>query len=149
MDELTRLINEAMDARNLGVNALKRSADRAELKLSSSTISLYRRGSFPKSIPEDTLQAFSQLLDIPVEKLYRAAYGNDGAAIVGERVTITDSLDRLNPRQQKLVRQLIHELSRTQEVPNDTNHETQSAYGLAAYNDPDPDIGPDAIADDT
>lgn len=119
MPELSRLIDEAMTKKNIGINALSRAADKAGLPLSASTISLYRRGSLPKSIPSKTLEAFSQLLGIPRNDLYEAAYGGQvSAEDQQERASLEESINRLPERQQKLVRQLIHELARNENTRN-------------------------------
>ncbi|WBL18471.1 hypothetical protein [Citricoccus sp. NR2] len=148
MDELAKLIDDAMTEKGIGVNALNRAAERAGLKLSASTISLYRRGAFPKSVPAETLHAFSVLLDIPERDLHRAAYGTGGPTATAERATLAESLGKLSPRHRKLVSQLIHELNRTQEDPNESEpQESREDYGLAAHTrkpgDPDPDQAPD------
>src|SRR5690625_3970676 len=93
MPELSKMINEAMTKKDIGINALSRAADQAGLSLSSSTISLYRRGSLPKSIPTKTLEAFAQLLDIPRNDLYEAAYGDASALEDAEtRASLEDSI---------------------------------------------------------
>lgn len=133
MNDLSKMINDAMNDREVGVNALAREAKRRDLSLSSGTISDYRNGNLPRTIRPETLEAFGILLNIPIQKLIEAA----GIAEDPERMSLQESLQGLEPRQQKLIRQLIAELTRSNRAEDEEQPVDEPRKPLALVQDAD------------
>lgn len=153
MDELPKMIRDAMDDKSIGIRPLAREAERKGLKLSTGTISDYRNGNLPRTIRRDTLEAFSILLNIPMSRLLESAGVDDDP----ERMSLQESLAGLEPRQQKLIRQLISELAHSNRTHSNDHHDDSPRHlqpvqdadrpdageeqKIAARNQPDPNIG--------
>lgn len=126
MNELSKIIANAMDEKGIGVNELARLAKQRDYPLSPSKVSTYKRGILPKVISDETLQAFHRLLDIPLDDLRQAAF-QAGSSEVEERTSLAQAISEMNPRHRSLIRQLIQELNTSQESDNDHPDESQES----------------------
>lgn len=145
MEDLATLVREAMENKGMSVRDVERESERHGHRVSYSAVSRARKGNY---VPGDEkLVGLSRALDIPIQKLRRAA----GLAEPGTPFRLPEYAARLSPGERSaiehLVRVMVEAKDQREQVMGNAEHPTpiveEDEYDLAARED-DAGFAPDA-----
>lgn len=115
MSALSELLKQRVATQKIGVREIARRAQDRGHSLSHGTVSKYLSGQHPEVPAEETLRAFHDVLDIPLEQLRKAAGLPAGAP---GPYTPPSEADRLDLDQREAVDQIIRLLARKSVMGN-------------------------------